>query len=140
MFSLFTVPVRDPDQCKMDADCSSKLACFSGVCKNPCYEAKPCAEHAVCTVQDTLPLRTMYCVCEEGYVGDAEKQCLPGLLDFKIAFERKHTCFLRSMQLIIYAFISRKLNDITSNLQKLKTHFRPSLANYHNTLSRPNAY
>uniref|UniRef100_A0A6E8W1C0 Dumpy n=1 Tax=Anopheles coluzzii TaxID=1518534 RepID=A0A6E8W1C0_ANOCL len=77
LFSCEKIPVRDPAQCTMDADCPSKLACFEGVCKNPCTETKPCAEHAVCTVQDTLPLRTMYCVCEEGYAGDAERQCLP---------------------------------------------------------------
>ncbi|ETN60100.1 dumpy [Anopheles darlingi] len=80
-FSCEKIPVSDPPQCTMDADCTSKLACFGGVCKNPCLETKPCAERAICTVQDTLPLRTMYCVCEEGYVGDAERQCLPAAKD-----------------------------------------------------------
>lgn len=85
IFLSIAVPVHDPDQCKMDADCPSKLACFSGLCKNPCYEAKPCAQYATCTVQDTLPLRTMFCVCDDGYAGDAERLCSPGLLQFRRA-------------------------------------------------------
>lgn len=92
----------------MDADCSSKLACFSGVCKNPCHETKPCAERAICTVQDTLPLRTMYCVCEEGYAGDAEKQCSPGLLNLQSASDDNCIRFFQSSPLIIYAYIYRK--------------------------------
>lgn len=62
----------------MDSDCSSKLACFSGDCKNPCVEARPCGENAECRVVDTLPLRTMTCHCPPGYVGDADVSCKKG--------------------------------------------------------------
>lgn len=62
----------------MDVDCPSKMACFSGICKNPCYETKPCSIHAVCSVIDTLPLRTMVCTCEPGYIGDADVACQLG--------------------------------------------------------------
>lgn len=62
----------------MDADCPSKLACFSGECKNPCKETNPCGPHATCSVVDTLPLRTMVCQCDVGYVGKAEKECKLG--------------------------------------------------------------
>lgn len=62
----------------MDADCPSKLACFSGECKNPCYETKPCGSHATCSVVDSLPLRTMVCQCEPGYIGDADVACRLG--------------------------------------------------------------
>ena len=72
------VPPEKPPQCKMDADCASKLACFSGVCKNPCVETKPCGANAECSVVDTLPLRTMSCLCLPGYVGDADVECRPG--------------------------------------------------------------
>lgn len=65
--------------CQMDADCPSKLACFSGSCKNPCYETKPCAENAECSVVDSLPHRTMICKCHEGYRGEAEKECKPSM-------------------------------------------------------------
>lgn len=68
---------EDP-RCRMDADCPSKHACFSGECKNPCHETKPCGANAICSVVDSLPLRTMVCTCIEGYVGDAEKECKLG--------------------------------------------------------------
>lgn len=76
--SCSIVPLREEPQCRQDADCPSKHACFDGICKNPCYETKPCAANANCRVVDSLPLRTMICSCNDGYVGDAEKQCLPG--------------------------------------------------------------
>lgn len=72
-------------QCRTDGDCPSQLACFSGVCKNPCIETKPCAPHASCSVVDTLPLRTMVCTCDPGYVGDAEKLCV--LRKFQASFD-----------------------------------------------------
>jgi len=62
----------------MDSDCASKLACFDGNCRNPCYEIKPCGPNAECTVVDTLPHRTMSCQCIPGYVGDADIQCKLG--------------------------------------------------------------
>ncbi|BES97160.1 PTI [Nesidiocoris tenuis] len=61
--------------CKQDADCASKLACFSGECRNPCYETKPCGQNAECFVVDTLPLRTMSCQCLPGFLGDADVRC-----------------------------------------------------------------
>lgn len=65
-------------ECKMDADCPSKLACFSGKCRNPCTETKPCGVNAECVVVDSLPLRTMSCICLPGYIGDADKECRLG--------------------------------------------------------------
>lgn len=62
-------------ECKTDVDCPSKYACFSGQCKNPCIEVKPCGKNAECTVVDYLPLRTMLCSCLPGYVGDADVEC-----------------------------------------------------------------
>lgn len=73
------VPLKPEPQCRMDADCPSKHACFSGNCKNPCFETKPCGLNAVCSVEDTLPLRTMVCTCNEGYIKVAEKECKLGI-------------------------------------------------------------
>lgn len=75
---VITEPVEAPPQCTSDADCLSKLACFSGFCRNPCVETKPCVPNAVCTVVDTLPLRTMSCQCPPGFVGDADVECKLG--------------------------------------------------------------
>lgn len=73
-----TRDVIKPKGCQSDAECPSKLACYSGDCKNPCTETKPCGANAKCSVVDTLPLRTMICTCFDGYIGDAEKGCQLG--------------------------------------------------------------
>lgn len=87
------VPLKD-DRCRMDADCPSKHACFSGECKNPCFETKPCGSNARCSVVDSLPLRTMVCTCIEGYVGDAEKECKLGTFPHSSSSKTKyHTQF-----------------------------------------------
>lgn len=52
----------------------------------------------------------MYCVCEEGYVGDAEKQCLPGLLECNIDIRFRS---LRPSLLMLTAYISSFLPIIT---------------------------
>ena len=83
--SCVIIPVKAEPSCRVDADCPSKHACFSGECKNPCYETKPCGANAVCSVVDSLPLRTMVCTCLEGYVGDAEKECKLGKKSLQIS-------------------------------------------------------
>lgn len=106
-----TIIVRDEPECRMDGDCPSKLACFSGFCKNPCYETKPCAEHASCSVVDTLPLRTMVCTCDPGYVGDAEVQCKLGKFLLLHVLEKEKKLLLKLTQkyfiysLILYIFL-----------------------------------
>lgn len=65
-------------ECQVDADCPSKLACFSGVCKDPCTETKPCIVSAKCSVIDTLPMRTMICECLPNFAGDATVACVLG--------------------------------------------------------------
>ena len=68
-------PIEEDNSCKKDADCPSKQACFNGDCENPCLRIQPCADHAICTVYDDLPLRTMVCVCEPGYTGKGDLRC-----------------------------------------------------------------
>lgn len=72
------VQAEPTPQCTVDADCPSKLACFNNVCKNPCIETRPCGPHAICSVVDSLPLRTMVCTCEPGFVGNADIGCKQG--------------------------------------------------------------
>lgn len=124
-----------PVQCKMDADCASKLACFGGVCKNPCVETKPCGRNAECSVVDTLPLRTMSCLCLPGYVGDADVECKLGknqmitrrhikIVLFQIINTEiitsyfNHMCFL--FQIITTLFCFHTCNLIT---HKTATHY-----------------
>jgi hypothetical protein len=58
---LFAAPVVPQPQCTVDADCASKLACFSGTCRNPCIETKPCA-------QMLLVLWWIHCLLEQWHV------------------------------------------------------------------------
>ncbi len=73
IFVLFLVEVS----CTTDRHCPSRHACVSGQCVNPCELAEPCGANAECTVLDTLPVRTMTCVCLTGYEGDAALGCTP---------------------------------------------------------------
>jgi len=59
----------------VDGDCPSRQACLQEHCRNPCTELTPCGTNADCTVQNTLPQRTMVCMCIPGYVGDADVYC-----------------------------------------------------------------
>jgi len=104
--SCDVIPLKD-DRCRMDADCPSKRACFSGECKNPCHETKPCAANAMCSVVDSLPLRTMVCTCLEGYVGDAEKECVL----------RKSLPFIKSLELL--TFLYKNLNSFKTGFHSL---------------------
>ena len=74
---LFSVPEPDiaEPECRVDSDCPSRLACLNEHCQNPCTTLSPCGVNAECTVQNTLPQRTMICMCLPGYVGDANTLC-----------------------------------------------------------------
>ena len=75
--SLLTlIPVPEPEpECRIDGDCPSRLACLNEVCRDPCAVLAPCGINAECSVQNTLPQRTMLCMCLPGYVGDADVAC-----------------------------------------------------------------
>lgn len=78
---FYIADLLEPEtECQVDADCPSKLACFSGICKDPCAETKPCIVSAKCSVVDTLPMRTMICECLPNFAGDATVACVPGRL------------------------------------------------------------
>ena len=74
MYKIFLVPDPEPE-CRVDADCPSRMACLNEVCRNPCTALTPCGINAECSVQNTLPQRTMLCMCRRGYVGDADVAC-----------------------------------------------------------------
>lgn len=61
--------------CKQDADCPENLACFNQRCRNPCTTLEPCKRPADCEVISTLPVRTMICVCPNGYVSSGSGTC-----------------------------------------------------------------
>lgn len=65
-------------ECRTDADCPSRLACINEKCAEPCHELRPCSQTAKCSVQDSVPVRTMICTCAEGWVPNNEGECKPG--------------------------------------------------------------
>lgn len=64
--------------CQTDADCPTTLACINEKCQDPCAVLQPCDKTAKCKVIDTVPWRTMVCLCPEGFMGDVERGCKPG--------------------------------------------------------------
>lgn len=89
-----TIQYLPTSQCTVDADCPSKMACFNNVCKNPCIETRPCGAHAVCSVVDSLPLRTMVCSCEPGFMGNADIGCKQGNIHNSIIKQSKIQYYL----------------------------------------------
>ena len=98
--TLFIVPEPEPE-CRIDGDCPSRLACLNEVCRNPCAVLAPCGINAECSVQNTLPQRTMLCTCLPGYVGDADVACnLRKIyrIIIRLTSESRVLCFITSKQ------------------------------------------
>ncbi len=70
----------DEPECRIDEDCPSKLTCMRETCQNPCRISNPCTPSQTCEVKDTLPTRTVACLCPEGYVTQNNGQCIKGIL------------------------------------------------------------
>lgn len=64
-------------ECKFDTDCSPRLACINHKCVNPCTALEPCQRPSRCEVVPSAPVRTMICVCPEGYVSSGSGTCKP---------------------------------------------------------------
>ncbi|KAK8736180.1 hypothetical protein OTU49_004861, partial [Cherax quadricarinatus] len=62
-------------ECVADLDCPSKQACINEQCSNPCHTLSPCDRTAMCDVVDSIPVRTMICVCPEGFIMTDEGTC-----------------------------------------------------------------
>ena len=75
---LFLVPKIPEPECRVDQDCQSKLACIDESCQNPCRINNPCTGEQQCVVKDTLPTRTVACVCPEGTVVSDRGHCQKG--------------------------------------------------------------
>ena len=62
----------------MDGDCPSKHACIDQRCQNPCIVRNPCSGAQTCVVTDSLPIRTVGCVCPDGSVSGTSGECVKG--------------------------------------------------------------
>ena len=76
IFNLnFLVPKTPEPECRVDQDCPSQMACIAERCQNPCRVANPCTGSQQCLVTDTLPTRTVACVCPQGFVSGSNGEC-----------------------------------------------------------------
>ena len=75
MISLFPVKTPIEPECRVDSDCPSKLACIGAQCQNPCEINNPCTASQECVVKDTIPSRSVACLCPDGTVSDDRGQC-----------------------------------------------------------------
>lgn len=64
-------------ECEFDTDCPSQLACIDSHCKNPCNVLEPCHYPSTCEVVPSAPVRTMICVCPDGYISSGSGTCKP---------------------------------------------------------------
>lgn len=64
-------------ECRIDSDCPSTLACLDSKCQNPCTVIEPCFAPSECQVEPSEPVRTMICVCPEGYISSGSGSCKP---------------------------------------------------------------
>ena len=74
---ILGVPEPEPE-CRVDQDCPSKLSCISESCQNPCRLNNPCRGSQQCVVADTLPTRSVACVCPDGTVAGGNGECKKG--------------------------------------------------------------
>ena len=75
---MLLVPSTPEPECRVDQDCPSKLACIDERCQNPCQINTPCTGNQKCVVSDTLPTRTVACVCPDGTVFSDRGNCQKG--------------------------------------------------------------
>ena len=71
------VPAVDLPECTQDADCPSQRSCLQQRCQNPCAVSAVCSPAQECRVLDTLPLRTVVCVCPPDTIASKDGRCSP---------------------------------------------------------------
>ena len=73
----------------MDGDCPSKHACIDQRCQNPCIVRNPCSGAQTCVVTDSLPIRTVGCVCPDGSVSGTSGDCVKGKILIACSIQKK---------------------------------------------------
>ena len=78
--NVFWTPLaKQPDpepECRIDEDCPRDHACIGASCQNPCTLNNPCSRSQRCVVENTLPVRTVACVCPNGFVQGTGGDCV----------------------------------------------------------------
>jgi hypothetical protein len=81
---------EEKPECTVDVDCPGALACIDNKCVDVCHKLAPCIEPAKCQAIASVPVRTMICVCPEGYISSGSGTCK------KIEIERVIGCIADS--------------------------------------------
>lgn len=58
-----------------DSECPLNFACINTKCQDPCVSAGMCSSEQECKVLNTIPLRTMICLCPPNTITDVNGQC-----------------------------------------------------------------
>lgn len=67
----------EPPQCTSDSECPSHMTCVNRICENPCSRSNVCDAQQVCTVLDTVPVRSIVCRCPPDMITDSQGRCVP---------------------------------------------------------------
>ena len=76
----YIAPTPIEPECRVDENCPSQHACINERCQNPCRVNNPCIAGQECVVQDTLPTRTIACICPDGFLVGDGGECNKGTL------------------------------------------------------------
>jgi len=76
VFTLPIAPEAVEAECRLDNDCPPKLACIEAECVDPCLR-RPCHPDQTCSVQNSVPLRTVICSCPENTFVGPNGECKP---------------------------------------------------------------
>lgn len=62
-------------ECTQDSQCPSQTACVNTKCVNPCRLGQICSPDQECRVSDSLPLRTVMCLCPPDTIATQDGLC-----------------------------------------------------------------
>ena len=74
--SITLAPEPALAECQVDADCPPRTACIDSSCQDPC-RLRPCHPDQTCSVEDTLPIRTVVCSCPPDTFIGPDGSCKP---------------------------------------------------------------
>ncbi|KAF7389943.1 hypothetical protein HZH68_011800 [Vespula germanica] len=63
-------------ECLEDIECQSNLACINAQCQDPCGPTNMCTQDQECKVLNTIPLRTIICLCPPNTITNNNGNCI----------------------------------------------------------------
>ena len=78
--AIIPTPSPPRPECRSDPECPSREVCINNKCVNPCG-AVPCGEGQLCSVVDSLPLRTVVCQCPADSFLDQNSRCVSAVIE-----------------------------------------------------------